>query len=383
VLGTLPGCKNFDPSSPPERAPRPKAAAPRGSSQKAALDAGARHRQVSAAVKNQLARSEAQILRVPPLPTPRARIAFADDRLVRLTDDALLVSALPAQSEPDQSGKAKRFELEQPRQLAVLADGSVLAIGGQRTLLLARGAGEPKQIPRVSLLPGSRLYPELRWPGFSVLLPASGELLRYRLDQEEHDLPYLLPAASAARASLQDPICDLARNGTLICESGGQLFRWFPGSTPKSLGKLPPGHAVWRVLAGRRADRVTLIRSDGHSELYWLGPPLKNLGNFDLPWMPFEVVLCGKDYVELRLEESESQRRHWSVVVVDEHGEPLYQELLGADPDPTKTANWMATVVDWRDLASCRKRSWFAVREGKRVRVIDWRREATVLDEQP
>lgn len=357
--------------------------APPSSNRETASDAGASQGKVSQAIKNQVAQSEARVLRVPPLPVPRARIAFVGDRLVRLTDDALLVSALAAQSKPNHSAATKRFGLKRSRQLAVLTDGSVLAIGDQSTLLLARKAGEPKQEPRVSLLPGSRLYPELRWPGFSVLLPASGELLSYRLDQEDHNLSYLLPATGAARASLQDPICDLARNGALICASDGRLLRWFPGSTPKSLGRLPPGHAVWRVLTGRRADQVTLIRSDGRSERYWLGPPLKLLGQFDLPWMPFEVVRNGEAYVEIRLEEAESLPRRWSIVVVDDHGERLYQELLGPDPDPTETADWMATVLDWRDLASHPRRSWFAVREGKRIRVIDWHRRATLLDEQP
>ena len=146
------------------------------SARRRATAADGRRPAAAAAVASALANLRNTLDLAPRALTAQA-LAVGRSRVAQLADGELIVRRLP-DLEP-----VVRAPLRGSAAVTELLDGGLLAVGGDRVLRLDAGTTRWREYPRVTLLPGCFVYPDLiHGERFWVLHPFSGSLFRYELD---------------------------------------------------------------------------------------------------------------------------------------------------------------------------------------------------------
>jgi hypothetical protein len=279
-------------------------------------------------VREEIAKTRGGAWRHAPQPLPPQRLAFFARNLAALQGDA--VWALPIRIDHVKNQcNANRLSIEAPRELTTLADQTLLVLGAKATLMVDSNCQTTLKLPKVSYIPGSRLFPEPRWPrSFALFDSPSGSFSRFRWEQEpKADSDFLLPMLTIEDPNIKNGACSLMRDGALACVNGEQLFLGWPGHPTHALGKIAHGASVVRVLPADRVDHARTLRSDSYLEEYWLTRGLPKTRGFALPQVAFDVS-SGNGYLAILQVESAVAGATDVRLVVLEPGGTLRWSLL-------------------------------------------------------
>ncbi len=330
VLLLLAGCEQKPDLALEEPPPR---AAP-SSQDLAASDA-----QLDASPSNSaLAALREHMLELPPRDGPAQRIAFGSGRLAQLGQKELVVRAT------SDFKVVLRASVRDPRAVAELADGSLVAADADALYHLERDAKTLKRYPRVVLLPGSLLLADRKEAkNIWILHTFKPSLYHHLLEASESpllplgDVFDLGPMVRGGFVAMKD--------GSFLYASEGELSRVFPKGK-KSTFKLPARDAKpQRLLTTRRIDQAWCVWSNGTIELFQVAPQLRSVRVWQLPSNAYDVASSDRHVAVLRWERDEKGPRRWTLVILDENGENLRSLEAPSAPAPGQGNDWVQTVT--------------------------------------
>ncbi len=370
------GCNDEGPDHSPPKGPLVH---PRATSAPLPLPTNRLQQRLTEEVEKELAQASAQGRPLTPRPKPPNDLAFVGNRLAMVTDTDLVVHQI-IEAGGAYRAKVRRWPVPDPVHLVALGDGTLVALGKEQTSIIYPDRRPPKKEGRLVLFPDSVLSAEPgRSCGFQVWAPSDGTLQRYRIDRPPSVSGIWLPETTLTVPELRGAVCAMASNGAWLCVLDGELVRYFPHGRPTNLGSLGPGSPITRVLPTARADRVFVVREDGRAHELRLGPPLRILSHLDLPYLPFEVAKGSSTLLELRVARQPSQSAHFSLMVLSEQGEPLFELGLLPDPAAAPGQDRATQSFGYRSIAAHPQKPWIAWREGKSLRALDWRKRLPLV----
>lgn len=313
--------------------PHPGAPAPAAS---AALPADAgppRHLPLDPAVRRKM--------KLAPRKGAAVALAFAKGRLGQVTENALTVRDTA-------SYRVKlKLDVEKPRGVAALADGSLFCPGERRSLRLLWHDDKPRVYPPMALLPGSQVFGDRVDPERVWSLSASGKkLFGFGLVEKTGEL--LAPTDWVELDGFDHHALASMRDGSFMysTESG---FSRFHGT-----GKKEPVQAnstdVFRILPGSRPDTVWLLRLDRRVSLHGLvDGKLARLATVNLEADPFDAESAGTLLAVLELDQPSDAPWGFVLEVFDVSGKRKFRETLPAVE--TLGDDWVERLTENRSLA--------------------------------
>jgi hypothetical protein len=283
-------------------------------------------------------------LELPPRDGPAQRIAFGSGRIAQLGQKELVVRTTSDFTE------VLRAPVREPRAVAELADGSLVAADGDALYHLERDAKALKRYSRVVLLPGSLLLADRKesknvW----VLHTVKPSLYHHVLEASNSPLlPFgdffdLGPMLHGAFAAMKD--------GSFLYASEGEVSRVFPKGK-KSSFKLPArGARVLRLLTTRRIDQAWCVWSNGSIELFQVAPQFRRVRAWQLPSNAYDVASSDRHVAVLRWDRDTNGPRRWTLVILSENGEKLRSLDVPSEPAPGHGSDWVQTVTRDKTLA--------------------------------
>lgn len=322
----------------------------------------------------EVAEAGAVVRRVSPQSAPPQRIAFFARNLALVAGDGVWATPVGA-DEHRNPCRPNRLDIEGPREIAALADQTLLVLAATRTLVLESNCRTIKPLPRVSYLPGNRLLTDPRWSRAFTLLDAStGHLQLFRWGEETKDAASVfIPVKSIDDPHLRAGICASMRDASIACSQESVLFAGWPGYPTHRLGSLEPGAAVVRLLWTNRADQTHVLRENGVLEEYRLSAPPRKLGAFTLPRVPFDVSVGSGFISVLQVEDDNPNSTRFRLVVLESDGTWRWSILLEEVPAYVDERQWHRQYFGCRQLAAHPTRPWIAVSNCEQLRLYDAR----------
>ena len=285
-----------------------------------------------------------QQLDLPPRDGPAQRIAFGSGRVAQLGQNELVVRKTGT-FEP-----VLKLPVRDPRAVADLADGSLLAADADALYHLERDAKTVKRYPRVVFLPGSLLLPDRKQAtNIWILQTLNPSLYHHVLEASDSPLlPFgdvfeLGPMVRGGFVAMKD--------GSFLYASERELSRVFPKGKPSRF-KLPErGATVQRLLTTRRIDQAWCVWSNGSIELFQVAPQFASIRSWQLPSNPFDVASNDRYVAVLRWERDAQRARRWTLVLLDEKGEKLHSIEVPGAPAPGHGNDWVQAVTRNKTLA--------------------------------
>jgi hypothetical protein len=277
-------------------------------------------------------------LELPARDSPAQRIAFGGRRIAQLGQKELVVRTT------SDFALVLRTPVRDPRAVAELADGSLVAADGDALYHLERDAKALKRYPRVVLLPGSLLLADRKEPkNIWVLHTLKPSLYHHVIEASESPLlPFgdvfdLGPMVRGGFVAMKD--------GSFLYASEGEISRVFPQGK-KSSFKLPAREAkVQRLLTTRRIDHAWCVWSNGSLELFQVAPQLRSVKSWQLPSNAYDVASSDRHIGVLRWERDASGPRRWTLLILSESGEKLHSLEVPSEPAPGHGNDWVQTVT--------------------------------------
>ncbi len=368
ALGVLlaSGCQRSDEPPLPERNPRRIARAPAESSAEA-KDAG------DSWLRRQLDELRDKTLKWTPRDEPLQKLVFAGDRLFAVLGNEIIVVDASGKEDP------MRYPIDGSHQLAPLGDEFVLAVGLKSTLRLRPGAKNPDSLNKVLLLPHSQLFGSASDAAhFDVLDVVAGQWTAYSFADQKGVSSLWLPDNSFDLPELKLAHCAQLLDGSYACFAGVRLWHLYTRSRPKQLGQCGVGSPVWLVLGAARADQVWVVRTDGHAEKWWFGPPLKKLVTFDLPWTPLDVSIGSDTIAEIRILQDRAQPKQIDLVLTDTEGHTRFEQSL--QPHFEADTNNVEQELREAEVVAHKKKPWVAVRTSQELRLLSTATGETILE---
>ncbi len=324
--------------------------------------------------QEEIAKAHSIAWRHGPQPLPPQRLAFFARNLAALVGDA--VWALPIRIDQVKNPcQANRLSIEAPRELTTLADQTLLVLGAKTTLMVDSNCQTTLKLPKVSYIPGNRLFQEPRWPrSFALFDSSSGSFSRFRWGQEHKtDSGFLLPMLTIDDPNIKNGVCALMRDGALACVNGKHLFVGWPGHPTHPLGNIAHGASVVRLLPAARVDHVRVLRSDSYLEEYWLTPGLPKTLGFALPQVAFDVS-SGNGYLAiLQLESAAAGATDVRLVVLEPSGTLRWSLSFDRVLANLTEQQRLREYFECRNLASHPTRPIIAVSNCDRIDLFDAR----------
>jgi hypothetical protein len=285
--------------------------------------------------------------------------------------------AISSRGQTTYQTEIKRHAVPSPREIARLADDSLLVVSAKTTQIFDADGRPQNPLGKIVYFPGTFLFPELRFSkAFFTFEPNHGIFSLFRWDKSNDRInstssAVLFPDKELELPNLTESLCGQLLDGSIACVKDQSLYSIWPGFPEKRLGQINPGATIVRVLPGNRLDRVRLLRSDGRLDDYWVKEKPKLISTFSLPWVPFDVARNEDFIAVLRLEQDESAHLKFSLNVVENKGAIRFQIPLGTVPTPTNTTDFDRDVLDCRSLAMHPRKPWIAVCDCQSMSVFD------------
>lgn len=343
-MAFAPGCEDDEPPREP-----PKMGALSGDLADAALDSDAEPTADAAAkpdgggAAKLIVELRATKLRLVPRDKPARGLVLTRDRLGILTDAELVVH------DTNDWGEPKHLPVEGPRQLIVLLDGSLLAVGAKALYRLAPRAPSPTRHARIAVFAGSELFADRLVPTVIEAVHDFGDTL-YQYDLAEAGGTFLTLRRTVPLTDYDGRAFLALKDGSFLYTAGQQLRRFFVGGKTTNYPAPDPGRTVWRLLAASRIDQAWIAYSDGLLALCQLGPRLQIVRTIALRDMPFDLASSARGVAIIRVEQPPGQPRSWWLEVLDQKGKSLLNQELPAD-SPTSGDDWVARVTRNKEVA--------------------------------
>lgn len=321
----------------------------------------------SALIAEAMSDLRARSLDPPPLRASRQAIAFGVGRLATLGESEVIVR------DAEDGHELARHAVQRGRAVVPLVDGGLLVPGLDRTLRIPTNDRPPISLPRLPLLAGSLVLPDLRerdrvWTydgvgaslfPFSLDADAKGELL---LPEEPLDLK---GARGTVLTTLFDGAVLYVRDRALTHAYPGGISR--PIALPDKLGG--PG-APARLCPGHRVDTAWLVWADGHVVLAQVTPRLRVFHEAFVPGALFDAASGGEWLALVTFDHVTGAERRWKLTIVDEEGKVRLAAALPAEGRPSAADDWVAELTATRNVTVSRDARLVAV--GGRDTVSVW-----------
>lgn len=357
AVGLL-ACSRDEPPEPAEP-PREKPALPLSAAP--ALPSAPAPRPPSSAAALAIAevRKRALSLAAPDAAPPR--LAFGRGFLVQARSDG--VRLLDSTS----GAELASVPLREPRAVAPMPWGSVLAVGLDESLRLDPGGRVLRGLTRLSLLPGAEVLPSL-------------ETLErvWIVDRRARSLQRVALSADAGlglEAQAEVPEFDgraftMLRDGSWAFSSGnGLLVRSSGGRTRSFALPTPPG-GIWRMLPAPRIDQVWLVTETGDLVLVELGERARVVRTVATGLVPFAVAATPTRLAFVSVSPPPQDPRRFFLHVYTPLGERVFTDEL-ASAAMTAHSDWVESVLRERHLTLGGEPLRIAVGGADSVRVYD------------
>lgn len=385
LLGVaLSACDRDDPPSEPPLAAQPsRAASPdRLASAFDDRDAAAPSEAPSAvpsAVPSAIVGLRERTLELAPRAAASERIAFGKDRVGQLRDDAFVVRSTGG-------GEIARIPVQRPRAVVELADGSLLAVDRDHTILLPAGSDKPEIKPRVTFFSDALVLADRRTSNqFWVLYPGGPSLYHYDLTKEASGLlafaefvdlrPKLGGVRSGAAVGLND--------GSFALVAEKRVWRVFGSGHVDAMDPPEPERGVTRLLVAARLSEIWALRGDRVAERLTLTPRMHRVGKIALDPLPFDVATSRRYVAVVHLEQAAGEPKRFSLRVYDPDGKAVFERPL---PEPSgfdaRGEDWADRVTRNDGVALSTRAPLVAVGGPDRLQVWDLESGASVIDAQ-
>jgi len=256
------------------------------------------------------------------------------------------------------------------RAVAHGSDGSLFAVGASEGARLESRLKVVKHFSHVTFLPGSRLLPDLEQPShFYVYYPVDEQLFWYPFESQRG---WILPIEASFRLDgCREPMTQL-RDGALVCASARGFVRQAPRGSRVEYS-FPAGDDPWIVLLpGMRLDEFFALSKTGQVVHLRLADNLLALARFRLPAPAYAAAANTEALSFILMSNPQAgQTRRWSLLVTDLDGQTRFESALPAVA-PNADEDWVAAVVEDKNLAISRFEPLVAVGGAKRVTVWDY-----------
>ncbi|HEY6558072.1 MAG TPA: hypothetical protein VI072_12395 [Polyangiaceae bacterium] len=304
------------------------------------------------AVASALANLRNTTLDLAPRALPAQALAVGRSRVAQLADGELHVRRLP-DLEP-----VVRAPLRGSAAVTELLDGGLLAVGRDRVLRLDAGRTRWREYPRVTLLPGCFVYPDLiHGERFWVLHPFSGSLFRYELDGDAGGVAF---GPFFDLPSFDGRVFSVLKDASLLYTTQKTWRRSYSARrhVPVRAAEL---EGVLRALPAKRLDQVWLLTRDGTWMLAQLGAGLTVVKRIPTGALPFDAASNDEGLAVLELEQSPARPRRWRLAVYDHSGERRFSADVPDESAPGTHDDWVSVVTRNKNLALSRHEPWVAV----------------------
>jgi hypothetical protein len=287
-----------------------------------------------------------------PRALPAQALAVGRSRVAQLADGELIVRRLP-DLEP-----VVRAPLRGSAAVTELLDGGLLAVGGDRVLRLDAGTTRWREYPRVTLLPGCFVYPDLiHGERFWVLHPFSGSLFRYELDGDAGGVAF---GPFFDLPSFDGRVFSVLKDASLLYTTQKTWRRSYSARrhVPVRAAEL---EGVLRALPAKRLDQVWLLTRDGTWMLAQLGAGLTVVKRIPTGALPFDAASNDQGLAVLELEQSPARPRRWRLAVYDHGGERRFSADVPDESAPGTRDDWVSVVTRNKNIALSRHEAWVVV----------------------
>ena len=280
---------------------------------------------------------------------PAESVSLSKSRFIHLSETELRISELPSNKQVAQ------VPVAQPRRLVVLRDGSALVLGATETVLVTRRKHDVVRLRRISLFPQSKVLPDLhRSRRFWVLHAFDSALYGYELDDDDG----LVTLDVREIKDFDKRVFALLRDGSFLHTTQQGLVRMYLAGRRQQLSLDTTG--AFRLLPGRRLDRIWLARQSGQLQLVsLLGSRSKVISTFQVDGV-FDVA-SGADKVAVLRVARKNQERHFEVELYSNKGKLLWSDSLELGIDSATGDDWLARVARNRGIALSDDAKWLAV----------------------
>ena len=321
-------------------------------------------RPLPSAVVQTLRSLREQRLEIVPPTAPSALLAFGTGRLVQAGVDKATFR------DSKQGEVITEAMIGAVRAVAHGPDGALFAIGASGSARLEPRAKAAKRFPHVTFLPGSVLLPDLERPDhFFVYYPIDAQLYWYPFEGQ-------LGTGLAIEASFQleacrEPITQL-RDGALVCSTKAGFLRQAPRGSRAEFAFPHADDPLIRLLPSLRLDEFFAVSRSGEVSHWRLAGNLTQLARFHLPGLPFGAMANTDALAFVLVSKPEpGQARRWSLLVTSLDGKSRFEHELPALA-PSADEDWVAAVVEDKNLAISAFEPLVAVGGAKRVTVWDY-----------
>jgi hypothetical protein len=318
--GLAPTTVEAPPASPPSAAPSASAAP-------------APHLLLDPAVRRKM--------RLAPRQGATLTLAFGKGRLGQLTPGGLAV----------RDGATYRvkltLDLEKPRAVAALADGSLFCPGEARTLRLLWHDEKPRVYPPSPILPGSQIFADRVDSERVWSMTASGKtLFGYDLTEEKRAL--LAPKEWVELDGFDHHALGSLRDGSFMYTTDSGFSRFHRAGKKEAVQANSTD--VVRVLPASRPDTVWLVRLDRRVSLQSLvGGKLARVETVNLEADPFDADSAGGLLAVLELDQPSDAPWTFVLEVFDVSGKRQFRETLPAVESLDQ--DWFERLTENRGLA--------------------------------
>ncbi len=297
---------------------------------------------------------------LPLVAEPSQRLVFTRGRLAILGEHEVVVRRVPSFEIVAKASLSLGYALTE------LADSSLLVVSGGETLRLEEGKTRFQSLPRVSFFPGAALMGDRsRAQQFWIFEARSASLYRYEPWGEDAGARAL--PNSAALPDFDNRGFALLKDGAFVYTTASGLRRFFTSAKRTQLSFDGLGAGVTRIFSARRLDQAWLVASDGGLRLVSLTNPVRVLQTLALPSGIYDIQIDDERIVLLRSEPS-SERR-WELCVYDVSGERRWCEALPGQAASGSNDDWVARIVQNKNLAVSRYAPFAAVGGPDELRV--------------
>lgn len=305
-----------------------------------------------------------QRLEIAPPTVQSALLSFGTDRLVQATVDKVTFR------DSKQGQVITEASIGAVRAVAHGPDGSLFAIGATGSARLEPRMKVAKHFPRVPFLPGSELLPDLEGPGhFFVYYSEDAQLYWYPFSSE---ISSILPIeASFHLEGCLEPIAQL-RDNAIVCRTATGFLRQAPRGSRTEFNFPSSDDPLVRLLPGMRLDEFFAISKAGEVLQLRLAGNLAVVARFRLPGAVYAAAANTDTLAFVSMSSPQpGQPRRWSLRVTDFEGHARFETNLPATA-PSADEDWLAAVVEDKNLAISVFEPLIAIGGAKRVTVWDY-----------
>lgn len=268
-------------------------------------------------------------------------LAFGKSRLGQVTSDGLTVRDAATYR------VLFRLDLEKPRAVTALADGSLLCPGAKRTLRLLRHDDKPRVYPLLPLLPGAQVFGDRVDPERVWSMSANGTtLFGYSLNADKADL--LAPTEWVSLDGFDRHALTSLRDGSFMYSTEGGFSRFHGAGQKEPI--VANSTDVFRILPGSRPDTVWLLRLDRRVSLHSVvAGKLARLETVNLEADPYDADAAGGLLAVLELDQPSDAPWTFVLEVFDVSGKRKLREALPAMESLGE--DWVDRLTENRNLA--------------------------------